>query len=497
MFEAVELGRTASKKAFKEQVPEIRTQLLELQGLLKDANIPVIIIISGVEGAGKGEVVNRINEWLDTRDIQTHAFWDETDEELERPRFWRFWRKLPPRGTIGIMFGSWYTRPIIDRVFGKISDSELDTELTRVVELEQMLIRDGALIIKFWFHLAKHEQTKRLKDDDKKFKRKKKYSLAKQFAEHYNTFAEVSESAIRNTDTGHSPWYLVEATDRNYRDLTVGRTLIDAMRQRLRNNTIPNGLDLSHHTLPPEEATATVTILDHVDLSQSLSSKEYKQQLEKYQDRLRQLTWYARIKKRSTVAVFEGWDAAGKGGAIRRVSAAMDARLYRSISVAAPTDEELAHHYLWRFWRHIPRAGYVTMYDRSWYGRVLVERVEGLANEQQWMHAFQEINDFEHQMYAHGIVISKFWVHISKEEQLKRFKEREQVAWKQYKITEEDWRNREKWDAYKEAVNEMITRTSMTHARWHVIPGDDKKFARIEILKNLCQLLEEALDQKL
>jgi len=495
MFEAVELGRKASKSAFKEQVPEIRTHLLELQGLIKEANIPVIIIISGVEGAGKGEVVNRINEWLDTRDIQTHAFWDETDEELERPRFWRFWRKLPARGNIGIMFGSWYTRPIIDRVFDKISDADLETELTRIVELEQMLIRDGALIVKFWFHLSKESQTERLHEDDKKFKRKKKHSLTKQFAAHYDTFAKVSEGAIRNTDTGHSPWYLIEATDKNYRDLTVGRTLIDAVRQRLRNNGTNNGLDLSHRPLPPEEASATITILDHVDLSQQLSAKEYKQQLEKYQTRLQRLTWDARIKKRSTVAVFEGWDAAGKGGAIRRFTAAIDARLYRSISVAAPTDEELAHHYLWRFWRHIPRAGYVTIYDRSWYGRVLVERVEGFAEEQQWMHAYQEINDFEQQMYSHGTVINKFWVHISQEEQLKRFKEREKVAWKQYKITEEDWRNREKWDAYKEAVNEMITRTSMSNARWHIIAGDDKKFARVQILKHLCKTVEDALDQ--
>jgi len=495
MFEAVELGRKASKSAYKKQEPEIRTQLLEVQGLLKEKNIPVIIIISGVEGAGKGEVVNRINEWLDTRDIQTHAFWDETDEELERPRFWRFWRKLPPRGNIGIMFGSWYTRPIIDRVFEKITDADLDTEMTRIVELEQMLIRDDALIVKFWFHLSKDSQAERLREDDKKFKRKKKHSLEKQFAAHYDAFAKVSEGAIRNTDTGKSPWYLIEATDRNYRDLTVGRTLIDAIRQRLRNGESNNSdSGITHRPLPPEEATATVTILDHVDLSQTLSAKEYKQQLEKYQNRLRQLTWNARLRKRSSVAVFEGWDAAGKGGAIRRITASIDARLYRTISVAAPTDEELAQHYLWRFWRHIPQAGYVTLYDRSWYGRVLVERVEGFANEQEWMRSYQEINDFEEQMYSHGTVINKFWIHLSKDEQLKRFKEREKVAWKQYKITDEDWRNREKWDDYKEAVNEMVTRTSMANARWHIIPGNDKKFARIEILKKLCQALEEALD---
>jgi len=494
MFEALELGRKVSKETYKEQEPEIRTQLLEVQGLLKEANIPVIIIVSGVEGAGKGEVVNRLNEWLDTRDLRTHAFWEDSDEERERPHFWRFWRKMPPRGTMGIMFGSWYTRPIVNRVFEEISDADLDAELSRIVELEHMLSRDGVLVVKFWFHLSKAEQAIRIHEDDKKFKRKKEDSLEQRFAEHYDRFAEVSEAAIRQTDGGKSPWYLIEASSKLYRDLTVGRTLIDAIRHRLKHNISFREPDSIHRPLPPEASSATVTILDQIDLSESLSNKDYKSQLKKYQNRLGELTWAARNLKRSSVAVFEGWDAAGKGGAIRRITASMDARLYRTISIASPTDEELAQHYLWRFWRHIPQAGYVTIYDRSWYGRVLVERVEGFAKDYEWMRSYQEINSFEEQMYQHGTVINKFWIHISQEEQLKRFKEREKVAWKQYKITDEDWRNREKWDDYKEAVNEMVARTSTNGSRWHIIPGNDKRFARVAILKTLCQSLEEALD---
>jgi len=492
MFEAVELGRKVSKEDYKKHEPEIRTQLLDVQGQIKEANLPVIIIVSGVEGAGKGEVVNRLNEWLDTRGIQTHAFWDATDEEGERPYFWRFWRKMPPRGTVGIMFGSWYTHPIIDRVFEKITDTELEAGLNRIIELEQMLTRDGALIVKFWFHLSKDDQAKRLRDDDKKFKRKKGESLEQQFAKHYDSFAQVSESAIRQTDNGKSQWHLIEASDKYYRDLTVGRVLIDAVRKRLSENESPS--EPISNSLPPEFESAAVTILDQVDLSEELSRKEYKKQLKKYQDLLGKLTWHAKNKKRSSVAVFEGWDAAGKGGAIRRITASIDARLYRTISVAAPSDEELAQHYLWRFWRHIPRAGYVTLYDRSWYGRVLVERIEGFAKDHEWMRSYQEINSFEEQLCTHGTVINKFWIHISPEEQLKRFKERENVAWKQYKITDEDWRNREKWDAYKEAVSEMVTRTSTAGSRWHMIAGNDKKVARIQILKTLCQSLEEVLD---
>ncbi|MBL4607063.1 MAG: polyphosphate kinase, partial [Pseudomonadales bacterium] len=335
MFEAVELGRSVSKEDYKKQEAEIRTQLLDVQGLLKEANFPVIIIVSGVEGAGKGEVVNRLNEWLDTRGVQTHAFWDETDEERERPHLWRFWRKLPPRGTIGIMFGSWYTRPIVDRVFNNVSAAGFDTELGRILELEKMLTQDGALIVKFWFHLSKKDQSLRLREDDKKFKKKKGESLEQRYAKHYQRFALVSENAIRQTDSGICPWYLIEASDKRFRDITVARTLTNAISQRLRDKEPSHKIEKIN---PPKtfiSPSASLTILDQVDLSKELSRKEYQKQLNKYQNRLGKLTWHAREKGCSNIAVFEGWDAAGKGGAIRRITSAIDARLYRTISIAA------------------------------------------------------------------------------------------------------------------------------------------------------------------
>jgi polyphosphate kinase 2 (PPK2 family) len=215
--------------------------------------------------------------------------------------------------------------------------------------------------------------------------------------------------------------------------------------------------------------------------------------LEKYQGRLHRLAWAAYNKKASTVVLFEGWDASGKGGNIRRFTAAVDARLYRAIPISVPTDEEKRHHYLWRFWRHLPRAGTMAVYDRSWYGRVLVERVEGFATEPEWMRAYLEINEFEEQLVGHGMVVAKFWLHISKEEQLKRFKEREEVAYKRFKISPEDWRNRDKWDQYELAVNEMVARTSTQHAPWTLVAGNDKKFARIQVLKTLCARLEAVL----
>ncbi len=491
MFEAVELDRTISKATYKTLEPGIRTRLLQLQGEIQQANIPVILIVSGVEGAGKSHVVNRLNEWMDTRGIETYAFWDETDEERERPYLWRFWRSLPPRGKIGIMFGSWYTQPIVQRTFEKIDDTDFEKSLKRINELERTLILDGALIVKLWFHIKRDTQRKRIKE---KYKGRKGKTLEEKFAKHYKRFEEISEHAIRLTDTGSSPWWLIEAENKRYRDICAGQTLIDAMSNRLQmiqneSNTQPE----LHHTTLLDDPKARTTILDHVDLNKALDSKEYAEKLNHYQSRLKELAWEANNQNRSVVLVFEGWDAAGKGGAIRRVTAAIDARLYRVISVSAPSDEEKAHHYLWRFWRQIPRGGYLTIYDRSWYGRVLVERVEGFAQSSEWQRAYREINEFEEQLIEHGIIVIKYWLHIDKEEQLRRFKERQQVPWKQYKLTDEDWRNRERWDDYKAAVNDMISKTSTAKAPWHIIPANNKKYARTEVLKTLCERLQKHL----
>jgi len=494
MFEAVELGRKISKNEFDEEEPKLHTKLLEIQRTLRNSNIPVIIIVSGIEGAGKGEVVNRLNEWFDTRGLETYAFWDESDEERERPAYWRFWRSLPSRGTIGIMFGSWYTKPIIDYVFGKTKESEFDEQLRYIAEFERMLMKDGALVIKFWFHMSKKEQEKKLNKEKKEQKKDWKVSpLLKKFSKRFDAFSKASERAIRITDLDECPWHLVEAVNRRYRDITVGRIVLNAIEQRLNNQSGKKSSGSTKKSSINLIENGMITILDHVDLEQKLTDKEYKSQLTRYQGKLFKLAWAAWEKKISSIAVFEGWDASGKGGGIRRATAAMDARLYKVISIASPTDEEKAHHYLWRFWRHLPRAGYVTIYDRSWYGRVLVERVEKFAREDEWMRAYQEINNFEEQLYEHGIVISKFWVHLSKEEQLRRFKEREKIPWKVHKITDEDWRNRERWDDYKSAISDMVSHTSTEYAPWTLVPGNDKKFARVEILKTFCKNLEKAI----
>ena len=497
MFEGTKLGREVTKEDFKREELELRTDLLTAQRELRGTNTSVIILVLGVDGAGKGVVVDRLNEWLDSRGMQTFAFWDETDEERERPRYWRFWRSLPPRGQMSVLFSGWYQSPIEYRFREKCNDAELDAELNRIVDFERMLTLDGALVVKFWFHLSEKVQKKRLKelarDDRSKWKM---HPEKKKFSQQYLRFEQVAERVIRHTDRGISPWYLVEATDPRYRDMTVGRTLLSAIRQRLENPNVADAQIASNSPSLPEGESAQVTVLDHLDLEQALDTKTYKEELKNLQEKANRLAWEAYNNNRSTIMVFEGSDAGGKGGAIRRFTSAIDSRIYRAISVAAPTDEEKAHHYLWRFWRHVPRAGYISIYDRSWYGRVLVERVENFATVAEWHRAYSEINQFEEQLVEGGAIIMKFWLHISKDEQLARFKDREKVPYKQHKITDEDWRNREKWDDYKTAVNEMVVRTSTEYAPWTLVPGNDKLFARIHVLTTICNRLEQALANK-
>jgi len=496
MFEVAELGHTLNKKDYNERVPELRTELLTVQEALKSADFPVIVLVAGVDGAGKGETVNLLNEWLDPRYVRTFAFGEMSDEERERPEYWRFWRALPPKGSIGLYVSSWYSHPISQRVTGEFNDAELDGHLLRIKTFEKELVDDGALIIKFWLHLSKDNQKKRLKkleSDPKTAWRVTK--LDKKHLKQYDEFRSIAERALRDTSTGEAPWIIVEGTDERYRGVTIGQHIVNRIRDRLQQteHTRANVPPATTDALPV--LTRPITLLSHLDMSKALDKKTYQKELEKYQGRLNTLARAAYQKKISSVIVLEGWDAGGKGGLIRRMIPAIDARDYQIIPIAAPSDEERAHHYLWRFWRHIPRAGKVTIYDRSWYGRVLVERVENFARTEEWMRAYAEINDFEEQLTEHGTVLLKFWLHIDKDEQLRRFKEREKITYKQYKITDEDYRNREHWDDYEHAVNDMVERTSTEYAPWTLIEGNDKRYARIKAIRTFCERLEEAVSK--
>jgi AMP-polyphosphate phosphotransferase len=510
VFEAAELGRKVSKKEFDEIAGELRMQLLEAQMKLRGASFPVVVVFAGVDGGGKGETVNLLNEWLDPRWIITRAYEEPSEEERERPEYWRYWRDLPPKGKIGIFLSSWYSRPVLDRVYEKSDQGGFDSVLERIGAFEKELADGGALILKFWMHLGKKAQEKRLRAIESDPLRKWRVTKRdwKNFR-NYGKFIAAAEHAILRTSTGRAPWKIVEGADPEFRVLTVATTIRDAIEKYLREDELRKKTKAEpaapkSGSSPEEKVKVKVkgvsrsfstkpTILQALDMKQALTRKVYDVSLKKEQARLNLLFRRARERGTSTICVFEGWDAAGKGGVVRRITGALDARGYQVIPIAAPTDEERAQHYLWRFWRHLSRAGRFTIFDRSWYGRLLVERVEGFATEAEWMRAYPEINDFEEQLVLHGIVLCKYWLHITPEEQLKRFKTREGTPYKRWKLTDEDWRNREKWNLYEQAMNDVAERTSTSAAPWTLVEANDKLFARVKVLRTLCDRLEEAL----
>ena len=501
MFEAAELGRSIPKETFKARVPGLRSELLEVQQQLTAARFPVIVMFAGVDGAGKGETVNLLNEWMDPRWIVTRAYTTPSEEEHERPEYWRYWRDLPPKGRIGLFLSAWYSQPVVNRAYGRIRASDFDKQLDRIAAFERTLTSDGALILKFWMHLGKKAQKKRLETLEKDpLTRWRVTKLQWRHWKMYGKFVAAGERVLRRTSTVEAPWTIVEGVDEAYRSLTVATAIRDGVRQALARTSAAQARKSTATvkavtTAVKPQFTATPTILSSLDMQQKVSKKDFGERLEKLQGRLNLLQRKAQAKDISTILVFEGWDAAGKGGAIRRITRALDARSYQVIPIAAPTDEERAQHYLWRFWRHLSRAGRLTIFDRSWYGRVLVERVEGFASENEWKRAYTEIGEFEDQLVEHGIVLMKYWVHITQEEQLRRFKEREKAKYKQWKLTDEDWRNRAKWPDYERAVNEMIERTSTRAAPWTVVEGNDKYFARLKVLKTLCDSLGDAVER--
>ena len=491
MFESAELGHKIDKAKFRAEEPRLRAALLDAQfDLRENGKFPVVILVSGVDGSGKGETINVLYEWMDPRYLSTLAFSAPTDEERERPYMWRYWRALPPKGRAGIFAGSWYSNPIAERIRGELSKGDLDQRMDQINRFEAMLVNEGALVLKFWFHLSKDAQRQRLKaleKDPRTAWRVTKDSWAR--LKTYDKLQEAAGHVLRMTNTPWAPWIVVEGTDDRYRSLTVGKIVLDALQRRLAD-TRDQGFPVAPPMAPKID---TLDILTALDLSQQLDKKSYEIQLAKWQARLAELVRHPEFKKHSLILAFEGADAAGKGGSIRRVTAAMDARQYQIVPVAAPTEEERAQPYLWRFWRHIPRVGRVSIFDRTWYGRVLVERVEGFCSEADWLRAYTEINDFEHELHKDGAIIVKFWLQISDKEQLKRFKEREKIEFKRFKITEEDWRNRDKSPQYHAAVCDMVDRTSTSTAPWTLVEANDKNYARVKILRTICERLEKAL----
>lgn len=479
-----------SKKDYEAQVPALREALLDAQFDLDEADdFSVVVVLGGLAGAGKGDLARRLNEWMDPRRIDTWAFTAHSDEEAQRPPMWRYWRVLPPKGRIAIFFEAWYAHPMGRYLRGEIDDAGLDLRTGEIARFETMLARENVLVLKFWLDLSKEEQKARLDDlaDDERTAWK---VSAEDLIEHdgFETRNALAARMHEATDTALAPWRIVPAADIREMELEVGRQVKAAIRARL-GGGVPGR---EPETKPPSVAAGPHP-LDTLDLSKKLKKSVYKEELAYWQARLNKLSRDPRFARRSAVLAFEGHDAAGKGGAIRRLAAALDARYYQIYRIGAPTAEEHARPFLWRFWMRLPRHGNIAVFDRSWYGRVLVERVEGYAKPHEWARAYDEINDFEANLIRNGVIVSKFWLSISKKEQLERFEARQETGYKRFKITDDDWRNRDKWDAYRDAIGDMIRLTSTDIAPWTLVEAENKRYARIKVLRSICERLEESL----
>ena len=490
MLEKSEVGNRLSKAEFKALEPQLRVDLVNAQYDLKSADFGVLLFVAGDDRMAGHDVVNRINEWLDARFIQTHVMGPLSHEEAMRPRYWRVWRDMPPKGRIALMAGG-IARLLHENLAGELPDAEYERAIDHLEQLQEALVADGMLIIKIYLHTPAKVQRKRLEKaqgDKKEGWRVDQRDWA--MLDLLKESGRKLESMLRRTSVPGAPWSVVEATDSRYRDVAVARTILTAIEARLAESPSP-GPAVSNELFAPTDRQ--LTVLDTVDLTSTTDQAAYRKDLGKLQRELHGLSLQARERGLSSVLAFEGWDAAGKGGAIRRVTQALEAGDYRVISTAAPTEEERKYHYLWRFWRDLPPAGRIVIYDRTWYGRVLVERIEGFAGAAEWQRAYDEINDFEDQLVERGFYVAKFWLHISPEEQLARFQARENTPEKAHKITEEDYRNRERWDDYVEAVDQMVLRTSSADAPWHIIPANDKLTARLEVLEKVNQGLRKTL----
>ena len=495
MLDNLDLNLSLDKETYDSKIEVLMKQLRSLQKACWEKKLPVILVLEGWAAAGKGALVKKMIGYIDPRGFAVHPIWPATDEERSYPFLWRFWQKLPARGQMSFFYHSWYTHVLEDRLFERVSDAQVPMVMRQINAFERQMVDDGAAIAKFWIHLSKKELKGRLKklESDKLQAwrvRPEDWHQAKNY-DKYRTFAE---EMVVQTSTGPAPWTLVEGDCQRWARVKVltqmAATITEAL-DRLHLQSPPLAVTIQNRLEPTEP-----DFLAQVNLSQVLTSEEYKQKLRQEQVRLGKLQQSLHQQKMSVLVLFEGWDAAGKGGAIKRLTDTLDPRSYVVNAFAAPTDEEKAHHYLWRFWRRLPNAEKIAIFDRSWYGRVMVERVEGFATETEWRRAYQEINEFEEQLTSAGCVLIKFWLHISQEEQLKRFTDRQKNPFKQYKLTDEDWRNRDKWPFYEVAVNQMIQRTSTPAAPWTLIPANDKYSARVNVIETVVQAIRHELKRR-
>lgn len=491
MLEKIDLSKTMDKKEYKKRMEVLGSKLARLQRELKSCNIPVMIVFEGFGGAGKGTQINHLIEPMDPRGFTVYSTQAETQEEQYHPFLWRFWNKTPEKGRIAIFDRSWYGKLLVERYEKKTHKKDIPGVLEDIENFEKQLTDDGTLLIKFFLTISEKEQEKRFDKLLSKEETSWRVSKAdKDRNKHYEEYARMADEMLTRTDTEYAPWTIIEAHDERYAAVKILTTVVEAFEERYEKeqNPQPRQIDGKFGQNDLKES-----VLKKVDLTKKLDRETYEKKLEELQKKLTLLHSEIYAKRIPVVLAFEGWDAGGKGGAIKRLTRALDPRGYTVNPTSSPNDIERAHHYLWRFWTRMPKDGHIAIFDRTWYGRVMVERIEGFCTTQEWQRAFKEMNQMEQQLVNHGAIVIKFWMHIDKEEQERRFKERQENPDKQWKITDEDWRNREKWELYEQAVDEMMVRTSTVNAPWVIVEGNDKLYARIKVLETVVDALEKRL----
>lgn len=506
MLEKIDLSRKAEKEVYRQAKETYGPRLGLAQRRLKEAGIPVLILFDGMDAAGKGTQINRLIQFLDPRGFDVYASSRVTEDEAMRPFLWRFWTLTPENGRIAVFDRSWYRKVREDRFEGRTAKKELAEAFRDICSFEKQLTDSKAVIIKLFLYISREEQKKRFKKLEESGEtawRVTKEDWKRN--EDYDRYLKINEEMLERTDTEYAPWTIIEATDKSYGAMkilkTVTETLEDALAKTAEEERLKEEKKKAAETLlkagenPAENSRYQNGVLSGIDLSKTMPREAYKKEIDRLQKKLELLHSELYRLRIPVVLGFEGWDAGGKGGAIRRLTSHLDPRGYQVCPTAAPNDIEKKHHYLWRFWNRMPKAGHIAIFDRTWYGRVMVERIEGFCREEEWRRAYQEINEMESHLVNAGAVVLKFWLQIDKDEQKRRFEERMRIPEKQWKITDEDWRNREKWDQYELAVNEMLVRTSTTYALWIVVEGNCKYYARVKVLRTVVEALEKKIAQ--
>ena len=473
----------------KQRLKAAEEKLSQQQMKLKEKRLPVLVLIEGWGAAGKGSAIGQIIKNIDPRFFKVFSMPSTpTEEERRRPFLYRFFEKIPEAGKFTFLDSGWMDQIMKERLDGKLDDKAYAQRVDSVKRFERGLTDNGYLVLKFFFHISKKEQESRidalLSEKDTAW-RVSEGDLWQN--RHYDKCLEAFDRYLDDTNTPSAPWYIVNSKSKKFAELQVMETLCMGIETALHNESL--AVPLLQNAFP---LIKMPKLRDGPLEGKTLDEEEYKKELKELQAKLGQLHNRLYRKRVPVIIAYEGWDAAGKGGNIKRLTGALDPRGFEVHPIASPEPHEKARHYLWRFWTRLPKDGHIAIFDRTWYGRVMVERLEGFCSENDWQRAYYEMNEFEQELHNWGAVILKFWVQIDKDTQLARFTERQNTPSKQWKITDEDWRNREKWDLYEQAVDEMLQKTSTTYAPWHILESVDKKYARIKALKIVIDALEEA-----